>query len=337
MILKLVRLALPPVVFVGALLMPWLGSRYNTYIAQQIVIYALFGLSLNMLVGLSGMMSFGHVAYFGIGAYACALLMKSLALPFILAFPLAGIIAGLAALVFGYFCVRLTTIYFAMLTLAFSQIAWAICLKWTEVTGGEQGVTNIPYPDLDFLRAVPALHGLRISELFYLLTVVIAGVLVVVIHRIVRSPFGRVMTAIRENRERAAFIGINVCGYEIAAFVLAGVIGGLSGALFAVFNRGVYPDNLYWTRSADVLIANILGGIEFFWGPVVGAAVITLINKEVTTYTQYWPLLLGLILIVVLFIAPNGIIGVLQTAARKLAGLGHPRGHPRPAPGHKEA
>jgi branched-chain amino acid transport system permease protein len=127
---------------------PWLGSRYDTFLATQIAIYALFALSLNLLLGVTGLVSFGHVAYFGIGAYVCGILMKTLGVPFLIAFPAAGLGAGLFALVFGYFCVRLTKIYFAMLTLAFSQIVWAICFKWNDVTGGDQGLPDVPFPDL---------------------------------------------------------------------------------------------------------------------------------------------------------------------------------------------
>src|SRR5205807_7821486 len=162
-------------VFVAALLVPALGSRFYTFLANDVVIWALFATSLNLLVGYTGLVSFGHAAYFGIGAYTTGLLMKKIGVPFLLAFPAAGLLAGLFALVFGFFCVRLTRIYFAMLTLAFAQIVWAICFKRNEVTGGEQGMPEIPYPDFAWLERVAAAApslSYRTSEYFYFLTLV---------------------------------------------------------------------------------------------------------------------------------------------------------------------
>jgi branched-chain amino acid transport system permease protein len=143
------------IVFIAALYVPWLGSRFYTFLATQITILALFAVSLNLLLGYTGLVSFGHAAYFGIGAYTCAILMKSYGVPFLGAFAAAGVMAASFGLVFGFFCVRLTRIYFAMLTLAFAQIVWAICFKWNDVTGGEQGLSNVPYPELDWLSSLP--------------------------------------------------------------------------------------------------------------------------------------------------------------------------------------
>ena len=224
------------IVFLVALWVPWLGSRYDTFIATQILIYVLFAMSLNLLLGVTGLVSFGHVAYFGIGSYVCGILMKTLGVPFLIAFPAAGLGAAAFALVFGYFCVRLTKIYFAMLTLAFSQIVWAICFKWNDVTGGDQGLPDVPFPDLGWMSSLPGFGHFRISEEFYFLVLVLVMLCVAVLHRLERSPFGRVLTTIRENPERAAFIGVNVRAYELAAFTAAGVFAGFSGALFGIFN-----------------------------------------------------------------------------------------------------
>src|SRR5262247_409431 len=194
-------------VFVAALFVPALGSRYYTFLANDVLIWALFATSLNLLVGYTGLVSFGHAAYFGIGAYATGLLMKKAAAPFVLAFPAAGLIAGLSALVFGFFCVRSTRIYFAMLTLAFAQIVWAVCFKWNSVTGGEQGFNNVPYPDLDWMGAIPGLAGLRSADHYFFVVMVLAGASFLALRRIAHSPFGRMLTAIRENPERAEFVG----------------------------------------------------------------------------------------------------------------------------------
>ena len=211
---------------------------------------------------------------------------------------------------FGFFCVRLTKIYFAMLTLAFSQIVWAICFKWNDVTGGDQGLPDVPYPDLDWMSAIPGLGDLRIGDRFYLLTLMlVASVASPRCAGSARSPFGRMLTTIRDNPERAAFIGVNVRAYELAAFVIAGGFAGLAGALFGIFNRGVFADYVYWPKSAEVMIMTILGGMDYFWGPPVGAAALVLLNQQITSYTEYWPFVLGTILLVLLFVFPGGIVG----------------------------
>jgi branched-chain amino acid transport system permease protein len=296
-------------VFLVLATVPWIGSRYDTFLAAQIVIDALFAVSLNLLLGTTGLVSFGHVAYFGVGAYVCGILMKTYNLPFVLAFPAAGLGTALFALVSGYFCVRLIKLYFAMLTLAFSQIVWAIVYKWNDVTGGDQGLPEIPYPNLDWMDHVPFLSDLRIGDRFYLLTLALVAVSLAVLHRVVRSPFGRTLTTIRDNPERAAFIGVNVRAYELAAFVVAGSFAGLAGALYGLFSRGVFADYVFWSKSAEVMIMTILGGMGYFWGPPVGAAVLVWLNQAITDYTEYWPFVLGTILLVLLFVFPGGLVG----------------------------
>ncbi|MGB6534759.1 MAG: branched-chain amino acid ABC transporter permease, partial [Xanthobacteraceae bacterium] len=228
------------VVFVVLATVPWLGTRYDTFLASQIVIDALFAVSLNLLLGTTGLVSFGHVAYFGVGAYVCGILMKTYGVPFSLAFPAAGLGAALFALVSGFFCVRLIKLYFAMLTLAFSQIVWATVYKWNSVTGGDQGLPEIPYPHLDWMSAIPGCGGLSIGGRFYLLTLALVAVSLAIVHRMIRSPFGRVLTTIRDNPERAAFIGLKVRAYQLASFVVAGAFAGLAGALYGIFSRGVF-------------------------------------------------------------------------------------------------
>ena len=307
------------IVFLMALSLPWIGSRYDTFLGTQIAIYSLFALSLNLLLGTTGLVSVGHAAYFGIGSYACGILIKIVAVPFWLAFPAAGLIAALFAAGFGFFCVRLTKIYFAMLTLAFSQIVWAICFKWNDLTGGDQGLPDVPFPDLGWMAALPGFDRMRIAEQFYVLALVLVALSVAALRRLTGSPFGRVLTTIRENPERAAFIGVNVRLYELAAFTIAGGFAGLSGALFGIFNRGVFADFVFWSKSADVMIMTILGGMHHFWGPAVGALVLTLLNQQITAYTEFWPFVLGTILIVLLFVFPGGILGALDVALSRMS------------------
>jgi branched-chain amino acid transport system permease protein len=309
-------------VLAAAFFVPAAGSRYYTFLANDVVIWALFATSLNLLVGYTGLVSFGHAAYFGIGAYTTGVLMKKMGVSFLLAFPAAGVLAGLFALFFGFFCVRLTRIYFAMLTLAFAQIVWAICFKWNEVTGGEQGMPEIPYPDFEWVERVakwlPFVGGYRTSDYFYFLTLILVALCLWLLHRVVGSPFGRMLTTIRENPERAEFIGVDVRRYELVAFVIAGIFAGLSGGLFGIFNRGVYPDFAYWPKSSEVLIMTILGGMGHFYGPAVGALILLVLNQQISSYTQYWPLVLGTILIVLLFVFPGGIVGALDAGYQRL-------------------
>jgi branched-chain amino acid transport system permease protein len=320
------RLRRPPwvlLVLAVAFCVPAMASRFYTFLANDMVIWALFATSLNILVGYTGLVSFGHAAYFGIGAYATGLLMKKLGVSFLIAFPAAGVIAGLCALVFGFFCVRLTRIYFAMLTLAFAQIVWAICFKWNEVTGGEQGMPEIPYPSFDWVDRVavvlPFVGGYRTSDYFYFTCLLLVAACFWMLRRIVASPFGRMLTTIRENAERAEFIGVNVRRYELAAFVIAGAFAGLAGGLFGIFNRGVFPDFAYWTKSSEVLIMTLLGGMGTFYGPAVGAVALIGLNQQIVSYTEYWPLILGSILVLLLFVFPGGIAGAVIDLWRRLA------------------
>jgi branched-chain amino acid transport system permease protein len=335
------------VVFAVALLVPLLGSRYYTSVATEIVIFAMFASSLNLLLGVTGLVPFGHAAYFGIGAYVCGIFMKELGVPFVAAWLLGGLGGALFALLFGFFCVRLTAIYFSMLTMAFAQIAWAICFKWNDVTGGEQGYPSVPVPDLDWMSALPVVGDLRIGDKFYLVVLVLVAISMALMRRLVGSPFGRILTTIRDNAERAQFIGIHVRRYRLLVFTLAGAFAGLAGGLFGIHNRGVFPDFLYWPKSAEVLIMTILGGIHSFWGPAVGAATLLLLNAWIVSYTEYWPFVLGIILLVLLFAFPGGIVGALSRVAATLrlvrrtkpAPLDAPRVAPQPvaAPGQPHA
>jgi branched-chain amino acid transport system permease protein len=292
-----------------ALLAPAFASDLYTLLVTDAAIWGLFAVSLNLLVGCSGLVSFGHAAYFGIGAYTTGILMKNAGVPFMLAFPAAGIMAAVLACLFGFFCVRLTKVYFSMLTLAFAQIAWAVCFKWNELTGGDQGLSGVPYPDMRLFDAIPGLASLSASSRFHVLALLIVAACLWALRRIVDSPFGLVLRTIRENPERAEFVGINVRRYELAAFVIAGFFAGLAGALFGIFNRGVFPDLMYWTKSAEVLIMALLGGTTVFYGPLAGAFILLWLSQEITALTEYWSLILGAILVVLIFALPGGIAG----------------------------
>lgn len=282
-------------------LIPLSGSRFLLFLFTDIMIFGLFAVSLNLLLGYTGLVSFGHAAYFGIGCYTCGLLIKKAGLTFGIAFAATGIFGAIAALIIGFFCVRLTKIYFAMLTLAFSQIVWAIVFKWNSLTGGDTGIYGIDFPK--FLDS---------KVRYFYFTLVIMGVSLFVLRRIVHSPFGRILTTIRDNPERTEFIGINVKLFQLLAFVISGFFSAVSGGLFAVFNHSIFPDFCHWPVSAEVLIMTLLGGMYNFFGPLVGAGVLLYLRLESTSYTEYWPFILGTILCLILFFAPGGIVGFTQ-------------------------
>ncbi|HZX82140.1 MAG TPA: branched-chain amino acid ABC transporter permease [Reyranella sp.] len=282
-------------------LLPLAGSRYAIDLTTEVLIYALFALSLNVLIGFTGNISFGHAAYFAIGGYACAILLTTYGWPLAAALPAAVVLAGLVAAVVGFFCVRLTQIYFAMLTLAFAMLVWGIAFKWKEVTGGDDGLTGVK---------VPAMLTNHVNYFYFTLAVVSAGIAALWV--ICHSAFGLTLVAIRENSVRAGFIGVDTRRMRWAAFTVAGTFGGLAGALFGMYHRGMYIENAFWTESANVLIMVLLGGIYSFVGPIIGAAVLHLLQVFTNQYTPYWPTVLGLILLVIVMVLPDGLIGLAR-------------------------
>ena len=312
------------VVLAALACVPLLGSDYLVDLATQIVIYVLFALSLNVLIGYSGNVSFGHAAYFAIGGYACAILLTTYGWPLVLAFPAAVLLSGLAAAAIGYFCVKLTDIYFAMLTLAFAMFVWGIAFKWRAVTGGDDGFVGIAKPEL--LRS-------RVPYFYFALTVVTlsSAALWVICH----SAFGRTLVAVRENRVRAGFVGVDTRRVRHVAFIVAGTFAGVAGALFALYNNGMYTESAFWPESARVLIMVLLGGMYSFFGPALGAAVLYFLQVVTVQYTEYWPTVLGLILLVILMFVPEGLVGL----AKRLRGqLGAARAAaPEPAAPAPEA
>jgi len=283
-------------------LVPLSDSRFYIFLGTDILIMGLFAVSLNLLLGYTGLVCFGQAAYFGIGAYTYTLLMKKASFSFPFAFLAAPVFGAVAALIIGIFCIQRTKIYFAMLTLAFSQIVWAIVFKWNSLTGGDNGIIGIPFP-----------QHLDSPTRFYYFTLVVVVFSFYIMRKAVNSPFGRMLTTIRENPERTEFIGINVKLFQLLAFMISGFFSAIAGALFAIFNHSVFPDLLFWPHSAEVLIMTLLGGMYSFFGPLVGAAVMLYLRMLVTSYTQYWPLIMGTILALLLFFFPGGIVGFLKT------------------------
>ncbi|MBN2232226.1 MAG: branched-chain amino acid ABC transporter permease [Deltaproteobacteria bacterium] len=287
---------------------PLVMPVYWTIILTEIFIMGLFAMSFNLLLGYTGLLSFGQAGFFGVGAYAAALLILNncSSLGLILA---AGILGGgVAAAVIGYFCVKRDEIYFAMITLGFGMMLYTIAHNWIEVTGGSDGLPVSAVPAFGFA-------GLEIQlaepRNMYLFVLAVSLGEVYLLWRLVRSPFGLLLSAVRENKERLAFVGANVAVVRLVSFTIAGALAGLAGGLFCLFNCMATPDFMHWSYSARPVLMTILGGSGIFLGPACGAAIFFVLEQLITNVTENWMIVLGAILIPVVVYFPRGILGTV--------------------------
>jgi branched-chain amino acid transport system permease protein len=296
------------VLFVALASLPLLArsSPYTLVLGVDVLIAVLFATSLHFIMGPGGMHSFGHAAYFGLGAYGAGLALKWLAAPMGIALAVAPIAAALGALVFGWFAVRLSGVYLAMLTLAFAQIVWSIVFQWQEFTGGSNGVLGI-WPAAPFDRLSP----------FFLLTLACVAAGVLLLRRILFAPFGYAMRAGCDSPLRAEAIGIDVKRIHWLAFAIAGTVCGVAGGLFAFAKGSISPETISISRSIDGLVMVLLGGIQTLSGPIVGAAVFAVLQDLVMQQTEYWHALLGVIILVLVLAFPSGLAGALLQFGRR--------------------
>lgn len=274
---------------------------YLTVLLVEIMIAVLFAASLHFIMGPGGMHSFGHAAYFGLGAYGAALVLTKLQLPMEVALVLGPVIAAVGALVFGWFCVRLSGVYLAMLTLAFAQIVWSIIYQWDAFTGGSNGLLGV-WPSA----------WLATPTAFYYLTLTLSVIGIVLLRRILFSPFGYAMRAGRDSVLRADAIGIDVKRVQWMAFVVAGLFCGVAGAVFTFSKGSISPEAISVARSVDGLVMVMLGGVQTLMGPVVGAAVFTWLHDTIARETDYWRAMLGLAILLLVLLFPAGIVGSLR-------------------------
>jgi branched-chain amino acid transport system permease protein len=282
---------------------PSFFGNYPVKLLQEILIWGIFAMSLDLLMGYAGMVSFGHSAFFGVGGYVAALALKqSPGVASALVWP--ALAAAGAALVVGYFSIRVSGVYFIMLTLAFSQMFYAYTFQVAWL-GAEDGIIGVP-------RAAPA--GIDLAEPFSFHTylVVLAALAALLLWRIVRSPFGHVLRGIHENEARMEAVGYPVNRYKLLAFVIAGAIAGVAGSLLAQLNGSIAPDAFLWTTSGEALLMVIIGGTGTLGGAVLGAAAFILLQSLVSTYTERWMLILGATFIVFVLFAPGGVMGALR-------------------------
>ena len=290
----------------ATLVFPLVIGQYWIHVAVEILILGLFAVSFNMIFGYMGQLSFGHAAYFGVGAYATGLLLVKTSVPLPACLAVSMLTAGVFALVIGYFCVRLTGIYFAILTMAFGQLLYYIIFQWYSFTGGDDGLQGIVPPD--YLLNVTA---------YYYFTLAIVAAALAVMWFISLSPFGYTMRAIRDNADRTRFIGIHVRKYMLINFVIAGMFAGLAGGLLGPFNRSIAPDLCNWHQSGVPVFMTVIGGPLGFLGPLIGSIIYTFLFAFVTGFTEYWPLTIGLVIIMVVLFIPGGVLGLAQTRLRQ--------------------
>jgi branched-chain amino acid transport system permease protein len=272
----------------------------------EIAVWAIFAMSLDLLVGYTGMVSLGHALFYGIAAYSLAALTQFLAWP-----PLAGILAGIAlaavaAAILGFIVVRISGVFFIMITLALGQMGWAYVLR-TRTFGGFGGLSGVPQIDLSAI----GLQLMNPSD-FALFAVIVAGIVYVGLAFLVASPFGHMLVAMHQNENRARALGLPVFRYKLAIFIVAGAVAGLAGTLAAQRTQLVSPDSLVWTTSGDVLVMAILGGLGTLSGPVAGAALWVVLRDWISSYTPYWMLAMGVFFIAVVLFADNGLYGLLK-------------------------
>jgi branched-chain amino acid transport system permease protein len=281
-------------------LAPLVLPPFFLQLLTEIAIVGLFATAFNLLMGFGGMVSFGHAAYFALGAYAPALLVRDAGVPMLLALPAAPVVAAAGALVFGFFIVRLTHTYFAMLSLAFAQIVFTVIFKWKSLTGGDDGLLDVWPPA--YLKSPIA---------YYYFTLAVVGLSLLALHAIVDSPFGYMLKAARENPRRARSIGINVRRHQLLAFGISGAFSGLAGGLFAFYNGSVFPDFAYFTKSFEPLIVALLGGVQSFLGPLAGAFAFKVLEWLISRqWPVYWPLFLGATVVAVVVLLPQGFVGL---------------------------
>jgi len=297
------------------LVLPFILARFGQtgefwiWVTTEMIIMALFATSLNLILGFGGMVRFGHAAFFGVGAYTVALLMKKAGVSLLIALIAAPCAAGIAAAVIGWFCVRLIGLYFAILTLAFGQLLYMVAFQWYTFTGGDDGIHGIPKPE--FLGPIN----------YYLLCLIIFLICFFLMRMIVNSSFGLSIRLTRENLERAKFIGINVRRYQLINFIIAGIFAGMAGGLFTELNRFAQTEFLHWSRSGDAIFACLVGGMYSFVGPAIGSSILIflhiILQQIHQSLVEIWAIILGIILLGVVLFAPEGMVGLYLKITKK--------------------
>jgi branched-chain amino acid transport system permease protein len=289
----------------------WVGGY--TPLGSRVLVLALAAMSLNFLLGFTGVLSFGHAAFFGLGAYGVGMTIKYL-IPSTPLGVLVGMLAALAAaMVIGALIVKLRGVYFAMVTIAFGQVFYFVAFRWNSVTGGDDGLSGWRRIPLDFGFA--RLDILGDDKAFYYFVLLCFAIATALMGLLLRSPFGRTLLAIRENERRARFLGVPVDRHIWLSFVVSCLFVALAGALFALLNNFADPRTLRWDQSGDFVIMAVLGGMRSFWGPLIGASIFVVLQDYVSSMTENWMSFIGLFFVLVVLFFPRGILGILARRA----------------------
>jgi branched-chain amino acid transport system permease protein len=280
-------------------LVPHVAPRFYVYILAVILVNGLLAMSLNLLVGHGGAYQFHHGAFYGVGAYTAGLILAKTALPAWVGLVAGPFAAAAAGLVIGAICVRLNKLYFGMLQISLGSLIWIVALRWYGLTNGDDGIHGIPVPEL--------LSG-SVHAYYFVLAVVVACLAVMFL--ILKSPFGATLRAVRDNPQRCEAVGIDVRVHQLIAIVIGTFFAGAAGVLFVVLEGSVFPDMLFWVLSLEIFIMCLLGGWFTFFGPMLGAAIMVALRTFVGSYTEYWTLILGVVLILLIFFMPEGLMGL---------------------------
>ena len=304
-------------ILVGLALLPAVVDPYQTVLITYGLIMAIAALGFNLLLGYTGLLSFGHSAYFGTGAYTVAFIVRDLGAQSMELCIIGGLVGTVfVSALFGFVCVRHTRIFFGILTLALSQVLWSLAFKFFWVTGGTDGI-RVAYAKLTLLGGLVDFAGpgsfQRFIFAYYYYVLGLFTLATVIMWVIVHSPFGKALQAIRDNETRASFVGISVRRTRWIAFVISGAFTGLAGTLWVPLNGLTTPDVLYWPFSGEIVFMSVLGGFRTFAGPIVGAVAFNYLKTTAVASTEYWQLLLGVVLVALVLVLPSGIVG---TAAR---------------------
>jgi len=294
------------ILFILLLILPLFLTRFYIYLLALIFVSGLAAMSLNLVLGYGGIYQFHHAVFYGVGAYGAALTITKLGYSPWIGFLVGPLLAAFLSLVMGAICVRLSKLYFGMLQISLGSLVWAIVYRWYSFTGGDDGIHGV---------SMPALIGSTKGSYYFALLV--TGACLMTMYFIVKSPFGSTLQGIRDNPVRSEAVGVNVRLHQLAALVIAGFFAGVAGVLFVVVDNSAFPDMLFWTLSLEILIMCLLGGWLTFLGPMLGAAIMVALRTFASTFTEYWTLIQGIILMLVIIFLPEGVLGYVNAKFRQ--------------------
>ena len=290
-------------------LCPFIIPKFYLYVLTLTLITGLLAMSLNMVIGYGGMYQFHHGVFYGVGAYTAGLILAKTELPSWIALAAGPLAAAFTGLVIGLFCIRLTKLYFGMLQISLGSLIWVIALRWYNFTGGDDGIHGIPMPG--FLSSLGDIYYFVFFTVFLCL---------LCLYVVLNSVYGMTLRAVRDNPERCASIGINVKGHRLVGIVIATFFAGVAGVLFVVLEQSVFPDLLFWVFSLEIFIMCLLGGWFTFAGPLIGALMMIGLRTYASIHTDYWTMILGIVLILIIFFLPEGLLGYVLKRIHEIRG-----------------